>query len=233
MPYQLTRKPALVAAVLWLFAGVAYFVLEAVTASAFKGYSYATNYISDLGVPDVGSLQGRAIDSPLHVVMNVAFIGQGILFFGAALFITRAATERPRKTFLALAAVHAVGFLLVGAFPASRANVDSGLAVFHVGGAVLGIFAGNVAAIVAGRASGRFGAPRAYTIASVVIGIVGVLSNVMLPIDAGLTTINILPDGIWERGAVDAIMVWEILTGIVLLAALRRPAQGEAAPLRP
>lgn len=48
MPYQLTRKPALIAGVLWLSASIVYVVLEAVTASAFKGYSYATNYISDL-----------------------------------------------------------------------------------------------------------------------------------------------------------------------------------------
>ena len=57
---------------------------EAIAASAFPGYSYSANYISDLGVPDVAEFQGRAIDSPLSAVMNAGFILQGVLYLVAA-----------------------------------------------------------------------------------------------------------------------------------------------------
>lgn len=52
------------AAACWIAAGVVYVVSEAVAAAAFPGYSYATNYISDLGIPQVETSGGRAIDSP-------------------------------------------------------------------------------------------------------------------------------------------------------------------------
>lgn len=206
-------------AVLWITAAAVYFVAEAISASAFPGYSYATNYISDLGVPDVGSLQGRELDSPLHVVMNAAFIIHGVLFATAALLTVRGSAWRPRtrRWFVSLALVHAIGIILVGVFHGSQANVENGLALFHVAGAAMAIVAGNVAAIVAGstvlRESSRW-----LGSASVTLGIVGLVGVVMLLVDSNSTAINLLPDGVWERVAVYAIFVWEILVGVTALA---------------
>lgn len=67
-------------AVVWIIGPLWYLVCEAITATGFRGYSYASNYISDLGVPERGMLDGRILDSPLHNVMNAGFIGEGILF---------------------------------------------------------------------------------------------------------------------------------------------------------
>jgi hypothetical membrane protein len=210
-----TTRSIRAAGVIWVLAGAAWFVGEAITASAFPGYDYATNYISDLGIPDVGAFQGRAIDSPLHAVMNVTFVAQGLLFAVAAVLAGLAVRGGRRRLFLGLAVAHAVGMTLVGIVHGSQASVDSGIAVLHVIGAALAIIAGNVGAIVAGL-SAR--APRAYRVASVLLGAVGLVGLVMLEVDSMSSTIDLLPDGVWERSAVYAIIVWELLTGILLLA---------------
>ena len=59
--------------VLWLGAAVVFFVCEAVAAAAvpLPGFSYATNLISELGVPEW---------SPLSAVMNAGLLLQGLLF---------------------------------------------------------------------------------------------------------------------------------------------------------
>lgn len=214
------------AGVVWALAGVVWFVGEAVSASAFPGYSYATNYISDLGIPDVGAFQGRAIDSPLHDVMNVTFLAQGILFAVGAVLASRAARGGRRRLFLGLAVTHAIGMALVGIVHGSQASVDSGIAALHVLGAALAIIAGNVGAIVAGL---NARAPRTYRVASVLLGVVGLVGLVMLEVDSTSSTIDLLPDGVWERSAVYTIMVWELLTGILLATATRGRASSTMA----
>lgn len=213
---------ALVPGALWTVAGAGWLVGEAVSASAFPGYSYATNYISDLGVPDVGTFQGRSIDSPLHVLMNTTFIGQGVLFGIAAVLaavVFRAASRRARVATAVLAVVHLVGMVLVGSFHGSQTSTDGGTIVFHVLGAAAAITTGNLVAITAGIGSGALRAPAVYRIASVVLGIVGIVSLVMLVVDSSSTVIEVLPDGVWERASVYTIVAWELLTGIALLVA--------------
>lgn len=216
-------------AVLWLLAGIGWLTGEAVTASAFPAYNYATNYISDLGVPDVGPFQGRAIDSPLSAVMNTTFIGQGVLFALAGLLVARAArsvSHRAWRVVAVLVVAHFVGMTLVGLFHGSQASVDDGAIVLHVLGAAVAIVSGNVVAIVAGASSRAVGAPRAYRIASVVLGIVGIVSLVMLLVDSGSTAITVFPDGVWERASVYTIVAWELLSGAVLLAGVIRRRAG-------
>ncbi|UWD79579.1 DUF998 domain-containing protein [Curtobacterium flaccumfaciens] len=212
-------RGALVSGALWTVAGVGWLVGEAVSASAFPGYDYATNYISDLGVPDVGTFQGRSIDSPLHVLMNTTFIGQGVLFGIAAVLavvVFRAASRRARVATAVLAVVHLFGMVLVGSFHGSQTSTDGGTIVFHVLGAAAAITTGNLVAITAGIGSR---APAAYRIASVALGIVGLVSLVMLVVDSSSTVIEVLPDGVWERASVYTIVAWELLTGIALLVA--------------
>jgi hypothetical membrane protein len=226
---------SIIAAVAWILAAAGYFVAEAVSARAFPGYSYATNYISDLGVPDVGPFQGRMIDSPLHLVMNAAFVLHGVLFAVAAVLVTGGRRTASARWFRALAVVHAAGMVLVGSFHGSQSAVDSGLAVLHVAGAALAILGGNAAAVLAGvvllrRGAGTGGRPggsrsgrRWVGAASIVLGVAGVVGLVMLEVDSGSSSVALLPDGVWERVAVYAVLAWDLLAGVTLLAT-RRPA---------
>jgi hypothetical membrane protein len=192
---------------------------EGVTAGAFPGYSYATNYISDLGIPQIGSFQGRTIDSPLHDVMNATFIGQGVLFALAGVIAAHAFRVGPWRVFSLLAVIHGVGLTLVGLIHGSEASVANGTAIFHVVGAGMAIVGANAAAILVGARGSRLGAPRAYCAASIVLGILGLISLAMLQIDSGSAVVNIAPDGVWERASVYTLIAWELMTGIALLCA--------------
>ncbi|WP_445337532.1 DUF998 domain-containing protein [Clavibacter sp. CFBP 8614] len=209
------------AGVAWIAAAVVYVGTEAIAASAFPGYSYSANYISDLGVPEVAEFQGRAIDSPLSAVMNAGFILQGVLYLLAAVVATRALRAGPRRAFLALAVVHAVGITVVGLIHGSASSAASGIGWMHVVGAGMAIVAGNAASIVAGLGSGRAGAgagaARAYRIASVALGVVGLVALAVLQTLGGSGI-----DGVWERGSVYTVTAWELITGIAVLVAARR-----------
>lgn len=71
--------------------------------------------------------------------------------------------------------------------------------------------------IVAGFQWRSLETPRWFGIASIVLGSIGLASTVVLA-----TTFGVLPPGIPERASVYTITVWQILTGIVLLAGLRQ-----------
>ncbi|MBF4631343.1 DUF998 domain-containing protein [Clavibacter michiganensis subsp. phaseoli] len=215
------RHPLIPAAagVAWIAAAVVYVGTEAIAASTFPGYSYSANYISDLGVPDVAVFQGRAIDSPLHAVMNAGFILQGVLYLAAAVIATRALRAGPRRAFLALAVVHAVGITVVGLIHGSASSAASGIGWMHVVGAGMAIIAGNAASITAGLASGRIGAARAFRVASVALGLVGLVALALLQSLGGSTI-----DGVWERGSVYTVTAWELMAGVAVLVSTRRRA---------
>jgi hypothetical membrane protein len=205
------------AGIAWIAAAVVYVGTEAIAASAFPGYSYSANYISDLGVPEVAEFQGRSIDSPLAAVMNTGFVLQGVLYLLGAVIATRALRTGPRRAFLALAAVHAVGITVVGLIHGSASSAASGIGWMHVVGAGMAIIAGNVASIIAGLGSGRIGAARAFRVASVALGVVGLIALGALQALGGSDV-----DGIWERGSVYTVTAWELLAGVTVLAAARR-----------
>jgi hypothetical membrane protein len=216
----MSRRPPLIpaaAGVAWITAAVVYVSTEAIAASAFPGYSYSANYISDLGVPDVAEFQGRAIDSPLAAVMNAGFVLQGALYLLAALIATRALRSGPRRAFLALAAVHAVGITVVGLIHGSASSAASGIGWMHVVGAGMAIIAGNAASILAGTGSRRIGLPRGFRIASVALGVVGLVALGLLQALGGSDV-----DGIYERGSVYSVTAWELLAGTSVLVAARR-----------
>lgn len=211
---QPSRTARRLAGALWIAAGVIYVAAEYVASTAFPGYSYATNYISDLGVPEVGVVDGRYLDSPLSWVMNTGFVLQGVFFLIAALLAARALTRRQRKTTLwvTLSALHAFGIVLVAAVPGSQQAIQSGMAVFHGVGAAFAIICGNLAAAAGGFAIGG----RGFRGFSIAIAEVGLLSL------AGLLAHNALgmaavADGLWERGSVYTIIAWELVAGIALI----------------
>ncbi|KQQ03591.1 MULTISPECIES: DUF998 domain-containing protein [unclassified Rathayibacter] len=212
------RRLRTIAGLLWIVGPLVYLGAEAVAASAFPGYSYAENYISDLGVPEVGAYEGRAIDSPLHAVMNAGFVIEGVLFLAAALTTVRASSGGPRWAFLALAAAHSVGIALVGLVHGSRQSLENGTAGIHVLGAALAIIGGNLAAITAGVTVLRSRTRWAPGTVGIVLGTVGLLGLVLLRVDSGSTALDLLPDGVWERVAVYTVTAWQLVTGTLLLA---------------
>jgi hypothetical membrane protein len=102
-----TAVRALAAAAAALVLGALVFAIsETVVAGAWRtpGYSYSGNYISDLGNPQCGPYDGRVVCSPLHTLMNSAFIVQGVLLGAAAWLVGRALAGRSRGVLLGVGA---------------------------------------------------------------------------------------------------------------------------------
>jgi hypothetical membrane protein len=189
-----------VAATCWLIAGVAYPSLEAIAATAYPGYRYAHDFISDLGRPD----------SPLGHLMNTAFAVQGTLFFTGAALLARTMRDRSR-VFVGFAAANMVGNVIVATVPSG----PQGIPWLHVSAAVLAIVGGN-AAILAG--SPLVTASRYYRLASVGLATLGMSSFVLLAIASTTSATMILPSAVWERTSVYTIIGWQILSALELLA---------------
>ncbi len=207
------------AAITLIAAALEYVVTEVITASAWKtpAYSYASNWISDLGAPDCSTFQGREVCSPLHNVMNTGFIVQGVLFLIASILLLRLFSGASRYVSLVLALIYSIGIMLVGSFHTSTVATANGTITFHYLGAFMAIVGGNIAAIVTGFQWNRLAMPRWYGRMSIVLGFLGIACGVVLG-----TTIGRIPSGICERASVYTILLWQLLTGIVLLVGLRQ-----------
>lgn len=96
----------------FLVGSAIYLAAEAITAAAWKSptYSYAYNWISDLGSVTKGVFQVRELDSPLHAVMNSGFIAQGLLFGIGTLLLSRTITGRTRSFTAVMGVVIAIGW---------------------------------------------------------------------------------------------------------------------------
>jgi hypothetical membrane protein len=192
-------------AVLWIGAALTYLLLEAIAASAVvPAYSYATNYISALGVPAW---------SPRAAVMNTAFYLQGILFLAGGVLVARAAGQRA-VLFVGFAAANAVGNILVGGVHSVNRAAGDGPG-WHFVGAALAIVGGNAAIVAGSSVLTRAGAPWAYRAVSVALAVVGFLCLAAVGVN---TSHARLPIGAWERGSVYSILVWQLFTGVYLLA---------------
>jgi hypothetical membrane protein len=212
-------------ATLWVVAAVSYLVLEAVAAAAFEpAYSYARNYISDLGLPSGTLVHGHPIYSPRAYLMHAAFCVQGILFLLGASLMVGAPDNRRARVFLGIVAANAVGNVVIG-------TVHSGTA--HVAGAVLAIVGGNAAILTGPGAIGLFAGRRRYRLTSKAIGGLGLSCLAILMINSATATTFLLPDGAWERGSVYSITVWQLLTAACLLTRTSRVAARSGSPQRP
>ncbi|MGC4813353.1 DUF998 domain-containing protein [Micromonospora sp. DT228] len=202
------------AAAAFLLGPVIYLAAEAITAAAWKSpsYSYADNWISDLGSATAGVFQGRELDSPLHVVMNSGFIIQGVLFGIAAVLLSRMISGR--RTFTAVTGiVTMIGYILVGTFHGSLQAQQNGTLPLHFTGATLAILGGNVLALVLGIHWRKSPQTRLIGLISIVVGAFGLVSvtALFLTFDAGL------PSGAIERGSVYTIVIWQLAVAVALL----------------
>ena len=208
-PGGLGREPLITAAVLWALGSTWYLLSEAVAASAIPNYSYARDYISDLGAVRENPLDGRSVDSPLAEVMNLGFLHQGLFYLLGAVFVVRALPAgRGRSAFLTLAAVHAAGNVLVATFHSGRQAVGGGTDALHPIGAVMAILGGNLATIAAARLLRHHTAAR---VAGFTLGGIGTASLLALGLNAALGTSLLFEDGTWERSSVYAITAWQLV----------------------
>jgi hypothetical membrane protein len=141
-----------------------YFVAETAVIGGWAGpqpYDRRTGFISDLGAVHCGIFDGRNVCSPLHWLMNVSFVVQGLGMLLGALLLTSGllcVAARPgarvqlghRKPWLAavwvriLAGTAGAGTMIVGLVPE---DVGSG---WHYTGALMYFIAGALAVLVLG-----------------------------------------------------------------------------------
>jgi hypothetical membrane protein len=219
------RSQHLAAGVIWTAAGIFYLLAEIVAAQRFAPpYSFAWNFISDLGVTDCGVvIAGRQLCSPLHGLMNAAFITQGIAFFAGALLLLKQLSSK-KYGFIVCCGAFAAGMTLVGLFPGSFDQLKNGTGIFHLLGGVLGIFGGNIALLLSPIAK-DLRAPSAIRAFCKIAPVLGLAAAVILLIAQIKQTVFLFPPGIWERIGVDAIVLWEIVLGVWLLATRRSYSQ--------
>lgn len=199
-----SRRNLGAAAVLWISAALVFLVVEGLAAAAVQpSYSYATGYISDLGVPAW---------SPRAALMNSAFWVQGLMFLAGAVLIARTAGRG--RLFVLLTVINAVGNILVAVAHGGSALVANGYAWMHVLGACLVFVAGNAAILFGSWVVAPMVALKGYRAVSVTLAIIGFVCLATLSITTSRAG---LPSGVPERGTVYSILVWQILTGVVLL----------------
>ncbi|MEJ8307164.1 DUF998 domain-containing protein [Saccharibacillus sacchari] len=191
---------------LFLSASVVYLAAETIAASAWTepAYRYAFNNISDLGVRIDTVVGGRPIHSPLHLVMNIGFALQGILFLLAYALVVPLLSKKRQRPGIVLAAAHGIGMLLVAIFH----GVNYEALDPHVIGAAMAIVGGNAALIVLALSL----EPRLpYTLFSVVgaglggIGLIAIAAMVWSPFGY---------PAVFERISVYAITLGQALAAI-------------------
>lgn len=191
---SLTGRGVAAGVALWVVAAVWYFLAEGLAAAAVPGYDYVVHFVSGLGAPEV---------SPRAALMNAAFVVQGLFFTAASILVVGTVGARKSLPFLVFAALTGVGNVLVGVIHAGLGST------WHLAGAVL-VVAGGSAAILAGTAVLRREiASTTYLLASVALGATGLFSGTMLAMHA-------LPIGLWERGGIYPILVWQMVTAYVV-----------------
>lgn len=185
---------------------IQFFVVQLVVALRFSpSYSLAHDTISDLGNTSCGIFNGRAVCSPLHVLMNVSFIVLGLTMVVGSLLVC-CALARNRGTTLAfvLMAIGGLGALLVGLFP------ENTVPAFHGIGTALPLLFGNLAVLILGF---RLEVPRALRNYSLLTGAVAL---VILGFYASGNLLRLGEGGV-ERAVAYPQVAWMIVIGLYCL----------------
>lgn len=171
-----------------------FFVVEAIAAARFGGYSYSTNVISDLGTAD----------SPARVLMNGSFVAQGVLIIAGALLLGPGLGGTGGKLARVLLGIAGLGVLLVGLFPSDgNATAHEIAAGAHLLGGSIGLIA--LAYGVRPRSEGL-----GTTLA--VLGLVGVIGTIFF----GSAVFLGLGEGGMERVAAYVVPIGLAVAGVAL-----------------
>ncbi len=207
-----------------LIAPAQFLLCEGVAAAAWRrpGYSYFRNFISDLGVTDgPRTYQGRLVDSPFGVLMNISFCLLGVVGAYGIIMLARSLPPSRHRAWIRIAGVaFGVGGVLVGLFPEGTVELA------HAVGAFLNIGFGNALLILVGaRATRYYAAP--LGVARLLVGLGAVGSAAMV----ALVTVPALFNGAVERTAAYPYMVSLVLLGAAGLSRTRasRPTPNKEA----
>jgi hypothetical membrane protein len=203
-------------AALWVAAVILFLAGMIVTQLGWSNpsYSLTQNYISDLGAAHCGTIGGRYVCSPWHLVFDITIILMGALQILGILLLPSAFPNRRSRTIgLGVFALAACGAIGVGVFP-EDVNLTA-----HTISALLAFAGGGFALIVLGVAmfrDTRWDGYRAYS----------VLSGFVTLIALGLFVAHSWQwGGLWadlgaggmERIIVAPILLWVLVVGIHLL----------------
>ena len=208
-----------VGAVLLVLGTVQFFVAHVVVAGAWpSSYSWSENYISDLGAVTCDPRPGDTVCSPLHAVMNSAFVLQGLLLISGTV-LTAAAwpPSAGRRVWQGLVVVSGVSWIVVGLASEDVARTA------HAAGALPGFVVSNVALLVAG-ASASTRAHRFCRRAATVLGVVGVAGLGSMVV-ASTHPDSLVGIGAAERLVVFPLQIWALVVGVALLVPERGKPQ--------
>ena len=195
--------------------GGIFFATEFVAAAAWTDppYSYTYHFISDLGVHGPSTGFGQYMYSPLAWVMNTGFFLFGLVALTGVVLL-RGMPRGRRLVAVALAALLAVGGILVALFPGSGEAIADGTASYHGLGAFAAFVSGNVLAILIGRTHQPLGLPRGLGKALVGLGTLGLVSLVafVIALSSGAGVLI----GLFERGVVYPFLIGFAAVGVAL-----------------
>jgi hypothetical membrane protein len=206
------------AAIALLVAVVMFSVAETVSAAAWHtpAYSYANDFVSDLGVP--GTLvmfKGHPIYSPLAWLLNAGFVVDGLLVAVAAVLLLRPAGQgRMAAWQRRLLIGFGIGLPMAGFLHESPAWSLP----FHAIGATLAMAGGNIAILLTGLLAARLGVPGWLARVFMVLGAVGLAFFLAVQVLVFKDS-AVLPHGIGalERGAAYPVLATQLIVGVALL----------------
>ncbi|WP_409331832.1 DUF998 domain-containing protein [Trujillonella humicola] len=187
-------------ALLWLLT-LQFFVVEAVVAAGYEGYSR---------IDDTISLLGSSV-SPGATAMNVSFVVQGVLVLGGLVLLRPLLLGRGAQVATAMLAVAAGGLVIVGLLPVGEADGwhRFGAALF-----LLGCGGGLIGLAYAVR-------PRSEAVGTT-LALLGLLSSAMTVFYLTAAT-GMLGEGGTERAAAYPLPIGLAVTAVALLRLGRRP----------
>ncbi|MCZ2402612.1 DUF998 domain-containing protein [Paenarthrobacter sp. Z7-10] len=191
-----------------------YFLAEAAVIAGWAGplpYSRRLDVISDLGARSCGVYDGRAVCSPLHILMNVSFIVQGVAMMVGAVLLSTAlfriaarpepptAVKRPGWAILTrlLVGLSGLGVMVVGFVPE---DVDTPL---HFAGASVFFVAGGLSLLALWWSWRRL---RLISWFLLLCGTLSLVSTILFALVPAL-----------ERGTLERLMAYPITLGLSLV----------------
>lgn len=179
-----------------------------------RPYRWTVDAISALGVPETQHWAGEESVSTRSATMNAIFIGSGARVLLAGLVLAPFVPRLGRWFVLPLVLAHASGLVIVGLFPSAM----SGLRVtMHGVGAYLAIVGGSLLLVAVAAALAR-----RHPLLAALTGAFAVVSFAGTWFAASGTD----RFGLYERIAVDAVVVWQIVAGAIMLATASRSSVG-------
>lgn len=191
-----TDRYPLVGPIFWALS-VQYFITQIVVASAWKTpFSVWHNTLSDLGNSACGMYGTSFLCSPLHSWMNASFMMLGVsMIVGSVLIYHEFYKSSASAAGFMCMGLAGLGTLFVGAFP------ENTISQLHILGAALPFILGNIALIVLGTALGLPRHLRYYTIASGIVGLIGLvcyLTHIYVGLGkGGMERVTAYPQAIW------------------------------------